>query len=72
MPSVGILDHQVMSDLLIYPFSLRKPTQTREILDRTMKGTLYILLFVQPYIMCSPNSKGQIKGVKMEGMALKL
>ena len=22
--------------------------------------------------MCSPNSKGQIKGIKMEGMALKL
>ena len=22
--------------------------------------------------MCSPNSKGQIKGIKMEGMALKV
>jgi len=66
------LDHLVVSDLLIYHFSFRKPTHTREILDPTIKGTLYILLFVQPYIMCSSNSKGQMKGIKMEGMALKL
>ena len=30
------------------------------------------LLFVQPYIMYSPNPKGQIKGMKMERMTLKL
>ena len=29
-------------------------------------------LFVQPYTMCSHNSKGQIENIKMEGMALKL
>ena len=34
----------LVSDLPIYPFSLREPTKTREILDPTMKGTLYISL----------------------------
>ena len=33
-----------VSDLSIYPFSLREPIQTTEILDPTMKGTLYISL----------------------------
>ena len=61
-----------MNDLFIYPFSLKEPTHTREILDLTMKGTLIYLLFVKLYIMCSPNSKGQIKGIKMEAMAPKL
>ena len=59
-----------MNDLLIYPFSLREPTYTIEILDPIIKDTLLYLLFVQPYTMCSPNSKGQIKDVNMEEMAL--
>ena len=53
-----------MNDLLIYPFSLREPTYTIEILDPIIKDTLLYLLFVQPYTMCSPNSKGQIKDIK--------
>ena len=71
-PSVGIIAHLVVSDLLIYSFSLRELTHTREILDPIMKGTFYISFVVQPYIACSPNSKGQIKGIKIEGMTLKL
>ena len=53
-----------MSDLLIYPFSLREPIYTREILDLITKDALLYLLFVQPYIMCSANSKEQVKDVK--------
>ena len=69
-PSVGIIAHLVVSDLLIYPFSLREPTHTREILEPITKDTTYISCLFN-HIMCSPNFKGQIKDVKMEGMALK-
>ena len=41
-PFVGIMAHLVVSDLLIYPFSLRELTYTREILDLITKDTLYI------------------------------
>ena len=63
-PSVGIIAHLVVSDLLIYPFSLREPTHTREILDPITKDTFIYILFIQPYTMCLPNSKGQIKDIK--------
>ena len=43
-PLVGIIAHLIMSNLLIYLFSLREPTHTREILDPTKKGALYISL----------------------------
>ena len=36
------------------------------------KVYLLYILFVQAYIKCLPNSKEQIKDVKMEGMTLKL
>ena len=52
-----------MSDLLIYPFSIRE-THTREILGPITKDTLYKLLFVQSYTMCTLNSKGQIKDIE--------
>ena len=57
-PFVGIMAHLVVSDLLIYPF--------REILDPIKRGYPLYLLFVQPYILCSPNSKEQIKDVKLK------
>ena len=42
-PSVGIMAHLVMSDLLIYPFSLWKPPTLRQILDPIKRGyPLYI------------------------------
>ena len=41
---VGIIAHLVVSDLLIYSFSLREPTYTREILDLITEDTLYISL----------------------------
>ena len=38
----------------------------------SIRGYLLHLLFVQPYILYSPNSKGQIKYVKIERMIQKL
>ena len=38
----------------------------REILDLIKKGHPLYLLFVQPYILWSPNSKGQIKDIKLK------
>ena len=55
-----------MSDLLIYPFRLREPIHTKEILDPITKPFIY-LLFVQQYTMCSPNSQGQIKDIENGG-----
>ena len=60
-PKVGIMAHLVMSDLLIYPFCFKEPVTLREILDLIKRGHPLYLLFVQPYILRSPNSKGQIK-----------
>ena len=60
-PSVGIIAHLVVSDLLIYSFSLKKPTHTREILKPIIKDTLYISLVCPT---SSPNSKGQIKDIE--------
>ena len=71
-PSIGIIAHQVASDLLIYPFSLREFTHTREILDPITKDTLYISCLFN-HISCDHLTlKEQIKDVKMEGMTLKL
>ena len=51
-PLIGIMAHLVMSDLLIYPFSLWKPPTLREILDPIKNRILFIyLLFVQPYLV---------------------
>ena len=54
-----------MSDLLIYLFSLREPTHTKEILDPITKDTLYISCLFN-HISCSPNSKEKINDVKKE------
>ena len=43
-PLVGIIAHLVVSDLLIYPFSLREPTHAREIIEPITKDTLYTSL----------------------------
>ena len=44
-PSVGIMTHLVMGDLLIYPFSLKEPTHTyRDPRSNQKKDTLSISL----------------------------
>ena len=48
-----------------------EPTHTREIPDPITKDTPYIFCLFNR-VVCSPNSKGQIKDVKKERMALKL
>ena len=49
------------------PLALGSLPTVRVILDPTNKRVPFYLLFVQPYILCSPNSKGQIKDVKIWG-----
>ena len=49
------------------PLALGSLPTLRVILDPTNKRVPFYLLFVQPYILCSPNSKGQIKDVKIWG-----
>ena len=46
--------------------ALGSPPTLREILDPIKRGYPLYLLFGQPYILCSPNYKGQIKGVKLK------
>ena len=46
------------------PIALRSLPTLREILDPIKRGYPLYLLFAQLYILCSPNSKGQIKDVK--------
>ena len=56
-------------DLLIYPFSFKKLTHTwRDPRSYQKRVHPLYLLFIQPYILCSPNSTGQIKDVKFEMM----
>ena len=68
-PPVGIIAHLVVSDLLIYPFSLRESTHTREILVLITKGTFISCLF--NHIPCV-HLILKDKDIKMERMALKL
>ena len=51
------------------PLALRSLPTLREILDPIKRGYPLYLFFVQPYILCSPNSKGKIKYVKFDRMA---
>ena len=49
-PSIGIMAHLVMSDLLIYLLTLGNLPTLREILDPIKRLYLLFLLFVLPYI----------------------
>ena len=54
------------------PLTLRSLLALREILDPIKRGYHLYLLFVQPYILCLSNSKGQIKDVKIWKDGLKV
>ena len=70
---LGPLSKSLPTKLWMTYLSLGNLPTLREILDPINKRVPFIyLLFVQPYILWSPNSKGQIKDVKDWRMTRKL